>query len=1022
MTARIKRILMTALVMLCTAVLLCPSAVGAADVFCQSHAVPAGQADALEAEVLLDDFRGDSSSVWMTSTSVTDVKRVNEGDGYALSARLKKNTAGTYGIMCLFGGDVGQNLMLQTKLRFSVFIDGADPVPPDPEPEEGTEPVMHTVRISMHSGVSSMSAETQIPAGEWYTVTVDIEPWRLRTNLHMCEITVTDGGSGVDSFMIGPLSAGGTADMEIADTFLTFGFTAESGEAVYRDGVYLLDPGRDGAITLIADAVREEYTAGSGVSAVRVVLDNAMEGGVISLAVADGSAADAPFTISSTCSVYYGENVYLLPYDSDIKLRAYRLSFHSLTPDAADYVTLRSVSLVSIPETDKTEYPARIRKCSFSDDLRKLEFAGTLSASVTAQYIDGELALYEIPLWEDAQAVLLNGAPVATMRMSSQFTFGVDMSGREHMASVSRYQLAVLSDTGVVPISAALYPERGAEPATSTLSSVGLYGADNAGIFESNASSVILDVYADRLLGGKDGLTSGRLCVRGGQYYYLDNAYIRELDSEINFCLAADVEVYLRLLCASDLSAKGYTRPCEGALLYAFDVYNEAGASALCAVTDYIAQRYSAVSGFIVGERMDAAIYNGADMSDSAGYAALCADTLRLVYNSAVVHIPDVYVIAPLGHYMSEIRELDSEHASGADLYCDPVLLASLISRRIQDLGEIPWGMLYMSDNAAEALGHVQNILVGMKSLDSDVPAETMLLWRPPAAYSPDIVLLEYEDRCFSARQADIRAMFLSVAGFSSTDQAQITAGLKYVLDDTEYRRPLSEYSAQLLTDKPQMYAGRYALHDFSRSYSTQGWIAGSGCERLLTESGAFVGGRSLQAVFSAPDGSLFTPVSGNILCVSGVTDNLSYAPYVHYSLQLTTQLESASEAELVFIFGSGDMRAEYSVTVPTGKPVEILCDLSNFSGAETVDFSAVSVHCDSAVSMNITNITCASSEYDYAALQELYRYRSMASDSMTETSSGVLSDAQKMLLGILLLGSIMALALSSRRRGGRTE
>ncbi len=1021
MTARRNRIQLTALVMLCAALFLCIPTADAAEVLCEAVAVPADQAGELEAEVVVDDFGEESSAEWMTSTGVTAVNRVMTDGAYVMSARLKENTAGPYSIMCLFG-NAAQNLHTQTELRFTVFIDGAE-VPSDESAEE-EEPItpLYTVRLSMHSGVSSMTAETQIPANTWYTVTVDIEPWTLRTNLHMCEITVLDGEAGVDGFSVGPLLAGGMADMEIADTFLTFGFAAEGGEAFYRDGVYLLEPGRDGAMTLVADAVREDYTVGSGVSAVRVVLDNAMEGGVISLAVADSSAADSRFTISSTCSMYYGENVYLLPYDSSIALRAYRLSFHSLFPDAVDYVTLRSVSLVSLPETDTSVYPARIRSCAFDEDFRTLQFAGNLNASVTAQYIDGQLALYEIPVWEDALEVIRNSTPAAVMRMSTQFSFSLDMSGREHMAALSRYQLAILHDEGVVPISAALYPERGAEPAAATLSAVGLYGADNEGIFEANASSVILDVYVDRLLGGKDGLSGGRLRVRGGQYYYLDNAYIRELDSEINFCLAADVEVYLRLLCATDLSEKGYSVYCEDALLYAFDVYNEAGASALCVVTDFLAERYREVRGFVVGERMDAAVYNGADLSDDTRYAALCADTLRLVYNSAVVYIPDVCVIAPMGHYASEIRELDYGNADGAAQYCDPVLLASLISRRLADTGEMPWGMLYMSDNSAEALGHAQNILIGMKAVGSDVPEQTMLLWRPPVSYSPDIVLLEYEDRCYSARAAGMRVMFLSVAGFSASEQAEITAGLKYTLDKTEYRRPLSEFEAQLLDDKPSIYAGRYVLHDFTRSYSTQGWIAGSGCERLLTESGAVVGGRSLQAVFTPSDGSLFTPVSGNILSVSGVTDNLSYAPYVHYSLQLTTQLESASEADLVFIFGSGDMRAEYSVTVPTGVPVEVLCDLSEFGGAATVDFSAVSVRCDSTVSMNITKITCASAEYDNRSLDDLYKYRSVSAGADADTSDGVMSDAQKMLIGVLLLGSVMALALSSRRKGGRTE
>jgi len=841
MTDRQIRHIFAALFCICMLTVLCIPSARAAE-HAEAAASLVNEAEPLYGEFLFNDFTKKWNSTWMASSGVSSVNRQTEGgEQYLIAETQEKNADGTYTVMCVYGEDGAPNLMHQAHLRFSIFISGL--------PED-----RHTVRLTLYSGESSVIAEAPVYAGSWYTFTMNIGSWSLRTYINMCEVTVIDGsGRGVESFKLGKFTAGGMADLEIAQTFLTFGYQAEGGEARYEDGVYILTPGSSGTMTLLADAARGDYMESDGITAVRVVLDNAREGGVISLAVSEGFSYGSSFAISSTCSIYYGENTYLLPYDSDIALHAYRLSFHGLYSDVPGGVILRSVSLVTFPEAEKIEYAARVQECSFDAEMKKLTVSGTLPAGVTAEYIDAELALFEYPMWENASVLFAQGEPVMTMPMSTRFSFSLELIGREHTASASRYQLAILTDAGRIPLSAPVYPEHPAETAQRTQSVVGLYGADNAAVFDSNASSVILDVYTDRLLGGVQGNTGGRLTVRGGQQYYLDNAYIRELDAEINFCLSAGTEVYLRLVCAEDLSVKGYTLSWADASFYAFDVHNAAGASMLGAVTDFLADRYDNVRGFVVGARLDAAAYNGGSMLDTDSYAALCADTMRLVYNCAVTHIPDVYVVAPIGHNEEESR------VDGA--YSDPVLLASTISRYIRRDGDLPWALLYISDVAAEALGHAQNILAQMQTVDCALPRDTMLLWQPPENYSPEIIAAEYEERAYAASRAGVRVLFLSASALSAEDQKSVAASLKYTLDTTEFRRPLSEFTADVLTGRP-LYTGWYVLSDFSGSYSTMGWIAGSGCSRLLTRSTESAAGRSLHAAFDSADGSLFTPVT----------------------------------------------------------------------------------------------------------------------------------------------------------------
>lgn len=988
----LRRIL---LALLCVTAVCCLPVSAKDTLLTAAEAVLLTDAQPLVNEITVDDFTSRPDLEWIPATGVQKIDIQEKNRSRYLSVHTDPSSGGICSIMGVFAENSALNLMTQTHFRFPLFISA--------EADQ-----LYTVRLTLYSGLDTLTAETDVYGGEWISVSAEIADWHLRTRIHMCEITVLCGDSPVSGFFLGEITAGGQADLEIADAFLTFGFDAEGGRAEYRDGVYQLNPGSDGVMTLLASAVRSEYRPGSGISAVRVVLDNALEGGVISLAVSESGTDDASFTISSTCPIYYGENTYLLPYNSALALGAYRLRFHSLYPDAAESVTLRSVSLVSFPAAGASAYPARLSVCGFDEKGTSLTVSGTLSASLAAEYIDARLALVEIPMWQSAEQAAQN-EPVLTMKMSTRFTFTLPLGGRQHLACASRYQVVILTDTQQIPVTAAIYPKQAATAAKASQSAVGLYGADNGGIFDSNASSVIIDVYADRLLGGAEGNISGRLCVRGGRNYYLDNAYIRELDGQIQYCLAADVEVYLRLLCATDLSKRKYTVFSPDADFYAFDVHTEEGASMLGAVTDFLASRYRTVSGFIAGMRLESARYNGADMSDENRYASLCADTLRLIYNSAVQHIPGVFVIAPVGH-LDEGTNTDAVSA-------DPVLLACRISRQIREEGEMPWGLLYISDAASEALGHTLNILSQMRVMNCALPHASLLLWQPPAGYAPDILLAEYEERCIAASRAGIRVLFLSVNSFSAADRAVICDGLKYTLDTTTFRRPLTENEAQLLTEKP-IYRGWYTLSDFTDSYGTKGWIAGSGCSRLLTDTDGRTASRSLHAVFDPTDGNLFSPVSGNILCISGVTDNLTHAPHVVYSLQVTTQLESTDTAELTFIFGSGDARAEYSVTVPVGVPVDILCDLSTFPQADTVDFSAISLRCASAAALDITRISCCSSQFDSSSLAQMYRYRSISAAGFAETDKDSFSAAQKMVVGVMILGSVLGLALFSRRGG----
>lgn len=956
-------------------------------------------ADAVEIEnsfadtegIVLDGFDTEGADGWTPATGLSAVRLRMATEGPVLQAIPAVPEGNEYTVMRNFAAGQEPNLMAVSELRAQIMVSG------DAEK-------VHTVQIRMYSGLNTWTAEAQIHAGEWYTITADIGDWTYRTSINMIEITVLNEGEFY-GFSLGGVCAGGQADLSVAEKFLTFGYTADGGTAEYRDGAYVLDAGNDGTMSLMADAVRPSYETRDATCALRVVLDRAAVGGHISLAVADGPSALSTFTIASTCSIYYGENTYLLPFDEDIPLYAYRLSFRGLRADGQEDVRLREVSLVFF---DSDEEPlGKITECALSANMDTLSIRGTLPNAVVASYIDGTIGLFEIPAWMDEAQVLAEGKPLSTIRVSTKIHLTVDMSSRKNMAATSRYLLAILTENGPVPVARARFADRIGTPSTGDLSVVGLYGAPTADAFDANASSVIVDIRVDRLLGGMEGnVSGGQLFVRSGQYYYFDTSYIKELDRQIQFFTASDMEVYLRLVSAADMSAWQYTRTAESAEYFAFDVQSEAGVNFLCAVTEYIAQQYPSICGIIVGERLDVTAQNGSDTEDILAYAQECAMTMRLVYNSAVTHIPEVLVLAPIGHTAGD------EQLPGNRF--DPVLLSVYLTEAIQQSGEMPWALMYVSDTSAELIGHTQNILAQIRAVGGRLPREFVLMWEPTYDYDADLLLAEYNDRCLAAQKAGARALFLSVV--HQQDIGAICAELKYTMNGENSTRQLSRFSA-MLVDPPEGYSGKYVWCDFTQSYSTLGWIAGSGCDRLISQSGGFASGeRSLHAVFGGNEGDTFGAVQGNILRTNTVTENMRYAPYVVYTLQVVTELESTSAAELVFVFGNGDTRAEYRTTVATGMPVRVLCDLTEFSAASAVNFSAIVVRCDSAASIDVQKIECFSNAYSDEELAQLYRHRETRYEPDEESVVKEMSRPQWALCILVGMGTVTAFALLSRR------
>ncbi len=897
----------------------------------------------------LDEFSLGQATGWMSEKNLTaPTLKIADGVCY-LTANALENADGGYTLMRLYGVREALSLLNYANIASVLKPEG-----------EGT----FTVRLSLYCGLSAFHADAKVTAGGWYSLSADISAWPLRTAIDALTITITEEeGATLTALNVSSLGAFGTPSLDIADAFLTFGFTADGGTAEYEDGVFVLDAEADGFMSLVADAARDNYDTATGIMALKVVLDNAVRGGTLSLSTSDAFAGVSTFTIASSAEIQYGLNTYLLPFDATRSLRSFRLSFRNLSPDFLDAegVRLLSVSLVHLPKETEGFYVGKVSSCAFSADMSALTVTGSLPSGTVADFIDGSLALYEIPMWSDLETVLMTDSPVATVKISTRFTFSVDLAGRE-AAAVSRYAVVLVTESGAFSVDAPLYPSFPTASARPSRSLVGLSEADPAGAFTANAANVIVDLSIDRLLGGSEGVVGGRLATRGGRYYYLDYAYLKELDAVLEFYSASDVDVYLRLLCETDLSERNFTFSGEGAAYYAFDVTNPEGAYMLSAVVDYIAARYSDLRGFIVGARLDDLTYNAVDTDDTAFYATLCADTMRTVYTAAAVHIPDVTVIAPMGQYAEDGVPTGAQTADALT----PAWLSVLLSKKTEEDGGMPFGILYVSDDSGKLIGSMSNMLSAMKAMRTTLPDSLFLLWRPTADYTSDILLSEYAERCRQAAGIGTRVLFLQLTHLPEANS--LYEGLKYVDADVGGGRHVKEFSATVSTEAPtpQHFMGSYALYDFTDSFSTLNWIAGSGCQSLTTQLGKMrPGDRSMHAQFLSAKSTAKHAVSGSILCMLSDVLDLTPAPTVVYTVLVTADDENTTEAEITFLFGSDDARAEYKVQVPVGSLSYITCDLSLYEERGRITSSAILVQASGSVRLDVSNIVAYSETAD---------------------------------------------------------
>lgn len=823
-------------------------------------------------------------SLWTGSEAVFRVSSYSTGESDALYVSARGTEEETLSVSASFADPLDFSAFRELALSIHVG---------------GREECQFTV--SFLSGGVYYNASTYLSGTAERTVYIPI-PQQARGMVDALAFTVTRLGEPVAAFMVSSVSGDAGFSYAYMERFMSAGFTPVSGTMEEQEDCILFTT-EGGSAAFYPNYIPEEPISGGAVVCLRIQSGHA-----------SGTVAVRGASKSTPLALLSGEHTYAFFLEDASAAIQYVLEGVAATRESPVVITGAAIYPAGI---SSFEGKGSITSCR--SDGEEVTVRGTISSDKVVEHINGELALYIIPIWEDEETAL-QGEPAATMSISTRFEL---TAVPEEPASLCKYRVMILSGEEKISVAPSVFLNNGTTVAASDASVTGIHGTDTVGIFESNVTSAVLDVYADQML-ERDDVYGALLYALGDTHYYLDRSYIEELDTQIQFCRSSGTQVYLRFFTSYEESF-AYTTADQGSVMQ------------MCALAAFLSERYQGIAGFILGSGVNTDFMENAE--DFAELAAIFSAAVQKNNPQAVTVIPVCRL---------------HENSAGIPA-ADPAVFLSRLSVALSrcyaggimilyETGPLPYGAV------SETSG-----LVSIVSGCGHACDGAMLFWEPEEGSDADISAV-YETLCLDAAQTGLRSVVLSLSRVS------VSSALFEEIKETIFENT----SAGLLQreaekNKEEAYLGTYPLWDFTSSYDVGGWVAGGGFGRIFSTSAENGSGRVLQAKLETADDE-----AGILLCWLERPLDLT-GDSVTFFLQLYDVGENAS---LSIVFGSGDSRAEYTLNVGEESDIVAACDLQDFASAASVEYVAVILRGAQGARLEISKVEICSMEQTAQQLQ----------------------------------------------------
>ncbi len=829
--------------------------------------------------------------------------------------------------------------------------------------DDGADEVVsrYRVRVELNVPGCTVSSESVVEANRWCAYGMDV------TGLDRIKgITLTlecPDGSVPNTVRLSPIYfTEGDAFVNIAK-YLCPDFEVSGGRLVTRgDALFLQTSGSTAEIEGVPSFV--DIPSDGTRAFFLVTLSGEITDGTLTFSIQNG---DAPYREFAPVKLRRGEYVYSFPFSAGEADRI-RLTFRN----AAAVRGGIGIDAISVLWTgDDAEAFAGKGYITSVDvnrirDEDRLVVSGGVSHAAMTEHAKDELVLYAVPYGEvhrvgEGDPADWGGIELTRSRIYMNFELILDGTlTRKYIGTHMFYVTIEGGEHGRI----LLAEPRGVEvrqPKGEEMSVVGLSGASAVGVFESNASHVIVDIPFDRLVYGTVGTGRGQeeepslrdavtITAGDGTAIRLNGTFLRELSADVSFFASADMKVYLRM---TD-GARSFIDRVSSMEVRESEVYSAVLAHLLTMDGGVVG---NAAAGVILGndEHYDAEEFASRSMYY---FSRKLTELMRVTYSTAVLAVgqekaASIAVILPM--------------KSGCT-YGSTVI--QMVSIHLKSLGSVPWVLMpaFSAEDKSgdgrfgEALSEGAMLLETARNYGSDgVLARLMYFYTPSSEGSGAGVTVEYNNLCGDAEKYDPMVIFLSVEGSSDERTEQLYRWLKTVRKE-EKNSIIETLTPEILTgeaeDAPAV-GTVYTPWDFSERYYSDGWIAGgtvSGCTTERSE------------IFSVEEGSsvrvLRTPVSSDsehsaasaivLRNFNRVTD-LSRVDDIIFRFAIS---ETYDTATVIFIVGNDRIRAEYTLNdVAAGQIHTVRCPVSDFSGSKEAAYIGVMVYASDAAVLEMSSV-----------------------------------------------------------------
>ena len=918
----------------------------------------------------------------------------------------------------------------------------------------------------------------------WNMLYFDISGFEGRNDSAELTVTLTyDPASSPNVFRItNPYAAvkdsGGFSYIE---QYLTNSLKASAGVFGMKSGA--ARPDERGQVRLSGPLILPEQPETGADAFLEIRLSRFVSGGIsVGVGYEFGDVAySGHFSLSSD-----GESIetITIPIEMTGRLQSIELNFDSMICEG--YFKLLSIQLHSSDTVPLTGNPDIGKVTDLTRSGSSIRFSGVMDRNAVREYGDTALRFYAVPGWSGDSTG--EAVEIGQMKVSTRFDYTADLSAYPYLADSYRFFAGIADEDGdILPLSPPVYPEAADIP-QKTLSNVGLHDAAAVGVFESNASHVIVDVPLDQLLTvtaeageastslsytvcrtvtrriGEEGTeqpsegtasegTEVNVIEMQLEQAAVNHTLLRTLDSEINFYISAGIEVYLRL--SSETVIPGLTYEADQAEHYSFFLETPEARYFYTAIVRFLCRRYSGIAGIVTGYSVNDGVHTGDTGDETAAvYARELAELCRLTYNAASTEISDILIVLPFGD--------GSEKTGDSFRSVDPKSLNVMMSWHLEEMGTVPWVMMYCTEHLRNILGTdilcgddltaetkhsdsgstAQRIRQFTDELDVDGCAAVMYYYEPEyetvmygfSNTSGMTVYTEYLAEMFAklCGSTRARAVFLSLNDLTDRLDYEFYSYLKKAesmsVSEGSSRRSVSDYPAVPAesADLSAQTASQTLIWDFSDKFHPLGWIAGGGVESCLTVySDLFDEERgegeryarvlrsviSLDETYSSPERAGIA--AGIVLRNLTRTVDLSEVDYLEFTFALNHPgmiVGTGHEAgTVVLIVGSDDCRAEFAVeTAAYGQIQKYVCDLRDYEFRDKVNYMGILVYGDHEIYLDLSSVGAYSNTLSLPELEAVFAAPE-ADAPVTDHGAIVLVS------GIVCIGSVCAAVLLIR-------